>query len=118
MLARKQGPRACGAVPRIGPLLTLLAPVLLLVSASHIEAARNTCDSACRECKTSCASQKVDCLTHARADRTSALGDCTRPFRALVPKTRTPDARACAVRVQAERNSLPLLLQGKWQRWL
>src|SRR2546426_9002820 len=77
MLARKQGPRAFGAVPRIGPLLTLLAPVLLLVSASHIEAARNTCDSACRECKTSCASQKLDCLTHARADRTSALGDCT-----------------------------------------
>src|SRR5437660_6584896 len=35
------------------------------------------CDSACRECKTSCASQKLDCLTHARADRTSALGDCT-----------------------------------------
>src|SRR5437879_8538836 len=69
MLARKQGPRACGAVPRIGPLLTLLAPVLLLVNASHIEAARNTCDSACRECKTSCASQKLDCLTHAHADR-------------------------------------------------
>src|SRR6266480_5285752 len=77
MLARKQGPRACGAVPRIGPLLTLLAPVLLLVSASRIEAARNKCDSACRECKTSCASQKLDCLTHARADRTSALGACT-----------------------------------------
>jgi len=76
MLARKQGPRACGAVPRIGPLLTLLAPVLLLVSASHIEAARNTCDSACRECKTSCASQKLNCLTHTRADLGSALRDC------------------------------------------
>src|SRR5437016_1624363 len=40
------------------------------------------------------------------------------PFRALVPKTRTPDAHACAVRVQAERNRLPLLLQGEWQRWM
>src|SRR5437016_433174 len=40
------------------------------------------------------------------------------PFRALVPKTRTPDAHACVVRVQAERNRLPLLLQGKWQRWM
>src|SRR5947209_16103704 len=58
------------------PLLTLLALVLLLVNRSQIEA-RNKCDSACRECKTSCASQKLDCLTHARADRTSALGDCT-----------------------------------------
>src|SRR3989442_7209213 len=77
MLARKQGPRACGAVPRIRPLLTLLALVLLLVNASQIEAARNKCDRACRECKTSCASQKLDCLTHAHADRTSALGDCT-----------------------------------------
>src|SRR5207302_8005490 len=77
MLARKQGPRACGAVPRIWPLLTLLALALLLVNASQIEAARNKCDSACRECKTSCASQKLDCLTHAHADRTSALGDCT-----------------------------------------
>src|SRR5438876_559538 len=65
------------AMRRIWPLLTLLALVLLLVNASHIEAARNTCDSACRECKTSCASQKLDCLTHAHADRTSALGDCT-----------------------------------------
>src|SRR5437870_2603896 len=62
---------------RIWPLLTLLALVLLLVNASQIEAARNKCDSACRECKTSCASQKLDCLTHAHADRTSALGDCT-----------------------------------------
>src|SRR5206468_330782 len=77
MLARKQGPRGCGAMPRIWPLLTLLALVLLLVNTSQIEAARNTCDSACRECKTSCASQKLDCLTHARADRASALGDCT-----------------------------------------
>src|SRR5437016_4291196 len=62
---------------RIWPLLTLLALVLLLVNASQIEAARKKCDSACRECKTSCASQKLDCLTHAHADRTSALGDCT-----------------------------------------
>src|SRR5207249_3769288 len=31
---------------------------------------------------------------------------------------RTPDACACAVRVQAERNRLPLLLQGKSQRWM
>jgi len=77
MLARKQGPRGCGAMPRIWPLLTLLALVLLLVNTSQIEAARNTCDSACRDCKKSCASQKLDCLTHARADRTSALGDCT-----------------------------------------
>src|SRR5213592_4278359 len=77
MLAGKQGPRACGAMRRIWPLLTLLALVLLLVNASQIEAARNKCDSACRECKTSCASQKLDCLTHAHADRTSALGDCT-----------------------------------------
>src|SRR6058998_3805353 len=77
MLARKQGPRACGAMRRIWPLLTLLALVLLLVNASQIEAARNTCDNACHECKTSCASQKLDCLTHAHADRTSALGDCT-----------------------------------------
>src|SRR5437773_10172677 len=76
MLARKQGPRACAAMLR-WPLLTLLALVLLLVNLSQIEAARNKCDSACRECKTSCASQKLDCLTHARADRTSALGDCT-----------------------------------------
>src|SRR5437879_10937422 len=76
MLAGKQRRRG-GAVPRIWPLLTLLALVLLLVNASHIEAARNTCDTACRECKTSCASQQLDCLTHARADRTSALGDCT-----------------------------------------
>src|SRR5437773_9021342 len=75
MLARKQGPRACGAMLR-WPLLTLLALVLLLVNLSQIEA-RNKCDSACLECKTSCASQKLDCLTHARADRTSALGDCT-----------------------------------------
>ncbi len=77
MLARKQGPRGCGAMPRIWPLLTLLALVLLLVNTSQIEAARNKCDSACRDCKKSCASQKLDCLTHARADRTSALGDCT-----------------------------------------
>src|SRR5437016_433173 len=77
MLARKQRPRACRAVPRTWPLLTLLALVLLLVNASQIEAASNKCDSACRECKTSCASQKLDRLTHARADRTSALGDCT-----------------------------------------
>src|SRR5205823_5460000 len=41
-----------------------------------------------------------------------------RPFRPLVPKTRTPDAHACVVRVQAERDRLPLLLQGKWQRWM
>src|SRR5437870_10450882 len=40
------------------------------------------------------------------------------PFRALVPRTRTPDAHACVVRVQAERNRLPLLLQGEWQRWM
>ena len=77
MLARKQAPRACGAMPRIWPLLTLLALVLLLVNALQIEAAGNKCDGACRECKTSCASQKLDCLTHARADGTSALGDCT-----------------------------------------
>src|SRR5438034_6591772 len=77
MLAGKQGPRACGAMPRIWPLLPLLAFVLLLVNASQIEAASNKCDSACHECKTSCASQKLDCLTHAHADRTSALGDCS-----------------------------------------
>src|SRR5438046_9007008 len=76
MLARKQGPRACAAMLR-WPLLTLLALVLLLVNLSQIEAARNKGDSACHECKTSCASQKLDCLTHAHADRTSALGDCT-----------------------------------------
>src|SRR5439155_1052729 len=29
-----------------------------------------------------------------------------------------PDAHACVVRVQAERDRLPLLLQGKWQRWM
>src|SRR2546428_766350 len=40
------------------------------------------------------------------------------PFRALVPKTRTPDVRACVVRVQAERNRLLLLLQGKRRRWM
>src|SRR5436309_7669917 len=77
MLAGKQGPRACGAMRRIWPLLTLLALVLFLVNASQIEAARNKIASACHECKTSCASQKLDCLTHAHADRTSALGDCT-----------------------------------------
>src|SRR5207249_4143656 len=76
MLARKQGPWGCGAMPRIWPLLTLLALVLPLVTASQIEAATK-CDSACRDCRKSCASQKLDCLTHARADRTSALGDCT-----------------------------------------
>src|SRR5438093_173885 len=76
MLAGKQA-RVCGAMPRIWPLLRLLALVLLLVNTSQIEAASNKCDSACRECKTSCASQMLDCLTHARADRTSALGDCT-----------------------------------------
>src|SRR5213594_3415662 len=76
MLAHKQGPWGCGAMPRIWPLLTLLALVLPLVHASQIEAATK-CDSACRECKTSCASQKLDCLTHAHAGRTSALGDCT-----------------------------------------
>src|SRR5438046_1262558 len=77
MLAGKQGPRGCGAMPRIWPLLTLLALVRLTVNTSQIEAARNKCDSACRDCKKSSASQKLDCLTHARADRTSALGDCT-----------------------------------------
>src|SRR3989440_6553892 len=76
MLARKQGPRGCGAMPRIWPLLTLLALVLLLVNPPQIEAARNTCDSACRDGKKSWASQKLDCPPHARADRTSALGDC------------------------------------------
>src|SRR5438552_14061778 len=76
MLARKQGPWGCGAMPRIWPLLTLLALVLPLVTASQIEAARR-CEGACRDCRRSCASQKLDCLTHARADRTSALGDCT-----------------------------------------
>src|SRR5437867_4508582 len=76
MLTRKQGPWGCGAMPRIWPLLTPLALVLPLVNASQIEA-DTKCDSACRDCKKSCASQKLDCLTHARADRTSALGDCT-----------------------------------------
>src|SRR5947207_13625765 len=75
-LARKQGRWGCGAMPRLWPLLTPLALVLPLVNASQIEAATK-CDSACRDCKKSCASQKLDCLTHARADRTSALGDCT-----------------------------------------
>src|SRR5207244_12591559 len=77
MAARTQVPRGCAAMPRSWPLLTLLAFVLLLVNTSQIEAARHKCDSACRDCKKSCASQKLDCLTHARADRTSALGDCT-----------------------------------------
>src|SRR5438445_3911538 len=59
-------------------------------------------------------------LPHARARRPNVRPRRLHPwpFRALVPKTRTPDIHACVVRVQAERNRLPLLLQGKWQRWM
>jgi hypothetical protein len=54
--------------------LAVVVPILLIATLSKADA---TCDSACHECKKSCTSQKLGCLTHARADRTSALGDCT-----------------------------------------
>src|SRR5713101_5323548 len=93
MLARKREPRACRAVSRTRHLVGLLVPALavLLVNVSHVEAGKK-CDSACRECQNSCASPKLDCLTHARADRTSQLGDCTpgrsgHPCRKVVRRT-------------------------------